>query len=158
MRNKKYNPRKLSQSNARGKVQNNVMVFVQGIPSTLTYNRTTKIISHKIDKQLVDEVVHARHKWNVTLAVLGLNQYDSEVIVWDELTVDSPVLQTDLADTLTEFHKQLLDDERITESMTNVLRFGWVACPSDNVLTDEEMYSIFHRLRGFKSEILPNNL
>lgn len=153
MRNKKYNPRKLSQHNAKTKVNNHCMVFVQGIPTTLTYNRKTHIITHKVDPQIHDEVVNARHKWTITMAVLCTNEFGSDVIEWDELSVDSPVLQTELADLLTDKHREILT--RCEPEY--VLRFAWIAHPTGDVLPDDELYSIFKRLRGFQVEIFENN-
>lgn len=155
MKKKKYNPRKFSQANARTKMQNTCMVFVQGIPTTLTYNRTTKIISHKVDPQIADEATNSRYLWNVTMAVLQRNHFGSEEIVWYELSVDTPVLQQDIAETLTLSHAAILGDEDCKGK--DFLRFAWIACPTGNSLTDEEMYSIFKRLRGFQTEIFENN-
>lgn len=156
MKRKAYNPRKFSQQNARKKMNDHVMVFIQGIPTTLTFNRKTKILANKIDPQIADEATNSRYKWNVTMAVLQLNQYGSEEIVWYELSVDSPVLQQDIAETLTLSHAAILGDEDCKDK--KFLRFAWVACPSDNVLNDDEMFSIFKRLRGFQEEIFTKEL
>lgn len=152
MRQKKYNPLKLAQKRAQTKVHDNALVFVQGIPTTLRYNRRSKLLNHHIDTQLVSEVNHARFKWNVTMAVLSRHNGEDHVD-WDELTVSEPVLQSDLADILKEFHQGLLD-ECVNK---NPLRFAWIACPSDNKLSDDEMYSIFKRLKGFEDEIFPQS-
>lgn len=148
---KRYNPLKAIMGYTRRKVQNSALVFVQGIPQTIIYDRTSKRLSHKIDRQHFEEVTHSRYKWNVTIAVLGLNQDGKEAVVWAEVSVDTPVLQTDLADVLTENHKALLDEPECAE-LDNT-RFAWIAIPSDNVLPDEEMFWVFERLRGFKESI-----
>jgi hypothetical protein len=150
---KKYNPIKSALRRLRSEVMNSALVFVHGIPKTIHYNRTNKILSHTIDRKFYEEVTFARFNWNVTMAVLGLNRFGSEVIVWDELTVDSPVLQTDLADILTESHKKILDDDECKE-LTNT-RFAWIAVPNGKPLPDEEMHWVFSRLRGFREEIFP---
>ncbi|UAW01212.1 hypothetical protein [Vibrio phage BUCT194] len=150
---KKYNPIKSALRRLRTKVNNSALVFVHGIPRTIHYDRNTKLLSHQIDRKFYEEVTFCRFNWNVTMAVLGLNQYGSEVIVWDELTVDSPVLQTDLADILTESHKNILDDDECKE-LTNT-RFAWVAVPNGTPMSDDEMHWVFSRLRGFNEEIFP---
>lgn len=150
---KKYNPIKSALRRLRSEVNNSAMVFIHGIPRTIRYDRTTKLLTHQVDRKFYEEVTFARFPWNVTMAVLGLNQYGSEVIVWDELTVDSPVLQTDLADILTESHKAILDQDECKE-LTNT-RFAWIAIPNGKALPDEEMHWIFSRLRGFNEEIFP---
>ena len=152
---KKYNPKKYIFNHLNFIAHEQVSVYVQGIKQTLSYNRTNKIISHQISKDLHQSLVTGHFDWHITMAVLGKNTLGSEMIVWDELSCNVPMQQHVLADLLTECHKEILDDADC-KLMVGTPRFAWIACPSDNVLSDDEMYEIFKRLRGFEEDIFPN--
>lgn len=153
-RSKKYNPNKHKQSANKNHIQNHALVFVQGLPYSITYNLKSQIMNHQITREMNYEILSHRHEWNVVMGVLCRNEYGSDVLVQDILTVDSPVLQSDIFDVLNDAHLSLVDECAADEKLT-VLRFGWVAYPGKYPLTDEQTYTIFNRLRGFNDEIFP---
>jgi len=135
-------------------LHNHYIVYVNGYPHSVFYDRTTRQIKPKVSQAMRNEILDRRHQWSVLMAVTYLDSLGDECIEWDVLTIDKPVLQTELFEVLNENHLHLIEEC----APLNVKNWGWIAFPSETVFGDSECYQIFKRLRAFEDEPLPEGV
>lgn len=145
---KKYNPNKLVQRYDAKNIDNLMVAFVGGNGGkSQIVDRTNKRIYTHISRRMEHQFLNQRHHWTVFCGVLLRDHTGSNYLQADELHFMGDVLQTDIQDFLSEYHKEYVG----TRNQSHVINIGWIACPYEIELDEEFAFDIFYKLGGYSN-------
>lgn len=145
-RTKSFNPNKVAQRYSN-RMLNNVMVTFVGGGNGKSHivNRHSKYVYSRISHQLEDDLLKRKHNWTVYCAILCRDNHCNNYTKAEELYFETPVLQSEIQDYLTDYHIDLLRQQ----NQQHVLGIAWIACPYNISMDEEFAYDIFDMFKGF---------
>ncbi len=149
MANKKYNKMKGALASARLGLRNLAVFHSQkdaGKQFTcicLNFKTGNNIA---LGKSMAFAISEIRHKWNIHLIASGVESNGKKRFEVDQVPITQPLLQSDLVEYLDWRHKDLAENFKKRNELTNV---SWLAVPNGDEITNEQIDLILTKYKAW---------
>ena len=144
---RKHNPLKRLQRAAKHNIRNLYAVFVGGEQIQVADKRKGQVRAFYKDE--LDSMGRLPHKWSVYIAIIGQDQMGDRYIKGEQLDINQPMLQGDIAEIVSEYHYKLLD----TFNKLHLKNVGWIASPRLDDIEPEQAFTIFENAGAFNHTV-----
>lgn len=111
-------------------------------------DRDIELLSNKGDKKPVSKTMaraieNFRYKWAVLISVFGYEKNGKQRCEHSLVTVDKPVYQHEIVDTLNDEHKELIAEFK---KKNEVIGASWLASPVLDDIDEDEAVEIYKKM------------
>lgn len=147
---KKNNPHKRYRSIATALLRQNhvAIVYVSGNGgySNMVNRKTAQAI--RVTPELSDAAIKLSYRWSIFIAALCRDEFGREYMRGEQISIDQPLLQAELADYLDEQHRSLAS----SCNQKHLVGVGWAADPFGGDWEESQASKLFDRFGGWSGD------
>lgn len=137
MKRKRHNPLKRLQRAAKYNIKDLYAVSVGGEQIQVVDTKKNQV--RPFYKDELNSMGRLPYKWSVYIAIIGQNQLGDLYVKGEQLEINQPLLQGQIADVVSDHHYKLLD----TFNKEHLRNVGWIASPQKHDIDPEQAFSFF---------------